>query len=392
MTQATENLQSRCDALAHAVGIPFTDGNRVDILKNGDRIFDGMLSGIRAARRSILFETFIYWSGSIADSFARELADRSREGLEVKVLLDAYGAFHMKKSHLELMRGAGVEVRHFKKLRTHFWSWDKRTHRKLLICDEVVAFAGGVGIGSEWEGDARDASEWRDTHFRFRGPSVAELAEAFWDNWQKTEPKGAGGQLSPVVPIEPPAAIAGSQAVLVVPTAPASQGGAMECLYDGLIALARERLIIATPYFTILERTRDQLLAKAAAGVTVEILLPGDKIDKWVAYLAANECLGPILSAGIVVRRYETSMMHGKVILVDDDLALVGSPNFNLRSLRKDYEVAIVVQDFDFCKTLHKNYLGDIAESRVVTLESVKPAHLIEQAFRKFLMRVRNHL
>lgn len=388
MPDAPETLESRRDVLEKAVGIPFSGKNSVDILKNGDQIFASMLAGITGAQETIFFETFIYWSGRIADQFASSLAERARAGVDVKVLLDAYGTFHMKKEHLVEMRSAGVDVRHFKRLRTHFWTCDKRTHRKLLICDGEVGFAGGVGIGSEWEGDARDASEWRDTHFRFRGPCVAELSEAFWENWEKTDRVKVPRDKSPRSAGERE----GAHEVLVVPTTPAQNEGEMERLFDALIALAEERLVIVTPYFNILEKTREQLLAKAAAGVTIEILLPGDKIDKRIAYLTANESLKPIVEAGITVRRYDTSMMHGKVILVDDDLASIGSPNFNLRSLRKDYEVAVVVQDVAFCKTLFEHYLADVSQSVEVTAASIAPRHLLERCQRSFLMFFRDHI
>src|SRR5213078_2478242 len=143
---------------------------------------------IEHGRHTIDFLTFVYWAGNIGRAFARRLADRAAEGVRVRVLLDAWGARTMERSLIDLMTSHGVQVRWFRPLR-RFWpsGVNHRTHRKVLIVDEAVGFTGGVGIADEWCGDARDASEWRDTHFRVEGAAVDGLRAAFLDNWAETD-------------------------------------------------------------------------------------------------------------------------------------------------------------------------------------------------------------
>lgn len=126
----------------------------------------------------------MYWTGNIAKEFAKALAGRAKEGVEVFVILDSVGASKMPDELIKLMKMSGVQVEFFRPL-THckFWKMDNRTHRKVLICDGEIAFTGGVGIASEWEGDAGNEDEWRDTHFLIKGPAVFGLQAAFLENW-----------------------------------------------------------------------------------------------------------------------------------------------------------------------------------------------------------------
>src|SRR5690606_18633675 len=149
------------------LGPSIVEGNRIEDLQNGREIFPAMLAAIESARRTITFETYIYWSGDIGRRFSEALADRARHGVEVRVLLDWVGCLKMDDALLEEMRRAGVDVRHFRPLRWYnLGRMNNRTHRKLLVVDGRVGFTGGVGIADQWDGDAGDPEHWRDMHFR----------------------------------------------------------------------------------------------------------------------------------------------------------------------------------------------------------------------------------
>lgn len=170
--------------LEQTVGIPFTHNNTVEVLKNGDEIFPAMLTAIDGATQNVDFLTFVYWEGEIADRFAETLAKKAAEGVTVRVLLDAFGALPMEKALLDQMENAGAHVIWFRPLaRWKIWKSDNRTHRKILICDDRIAFTGGVGIAQEWEGNARNPEEWRETHFKIQGPAVRGIKSAFVENW-----------------------------------------------------------------------------------------------------------------------------------------------------------------------------------------------------------------
>lgn len=168
------------------LGPPVISGNRFEMLLNGDHIFPSMLEGIRSARRTITFETFIYWSGEIGEQIAQALADKAREGIAVHVLLDWVGSSKMDKRYLDLLRDAGAEVIQYHKPHwTGLGRMNDRTHRKLLVIDGHVGFTGGVGIAPEWTGHAQNEKHWRDTHFRVEGPVVGHMQAVFMDNWVK---------------------------------------------------------------------------------------------------------------------------------------------------------------------------------------------------------------
>ena len=149
------------------LGPMIVPGNRFEALNNGDEIFPPMLKAIASARRTISFETYIYWSGQVGQDFADALAERARAGVKVHVLIDWVGSSKMEKRYLEAMEAAGVEIRKFHEPRWYNLNkLNNRTHRKLLVVDGATGFTGGVGIASEWTGHAQDPSHWRDSHYK----------------------------------------------------------------------------------------------------------------------------------------------------------------------------------------------------------------------------------
>ncbi|CAN5294737.1 hypothetical protein BH20ACT9_BH20ACT9_05340 [soil metagenome] len=341
-------------ALEALVGVPATDGNAVDVLRNGTRAFPAMLDAVASARESVDLLTYVYWTGDVARRLADALAERARAGVRVRVLLGAVGAHRMDPSLVAAMRAAGAQVDHFRR------PWrprdaNHRTHRKVLVCDATVAFTGGMGIAREWEGDARSPSEWRDTHFRVRGPAVDGLRAAFFENWLE-----AGNMLAEESERFAPQRSAGESAVQVVRSQPAAAGlSDGELVMRALVRVARRRLRISTAYFTpdgpFLRLLRDA----AARGVEVEVLIPGRHADKRMVQLTEHHDFGPLLDAGVHIATYQRTMLHTKIVTVDDVVACVGSANVNSRSLRQDDELCLVVHDADVVGTLDRHFEED---------------------------------
>ena len=166
------------------LGPGFVPGNRVTALYNGDEVFPAMLDAIRSARRTITFESYIYWSSSVGRLFTAALAERARAGVRTHVMIDWAGSQKVDEDDVARLRAAGVEVVLYRPLR--FYQLDRlnhRTHRKLLIVDGRVGFTGGLGVADQWLGHAQDEEHWRDSHFRVEGPVVAQLQAAFMDDW-----------------------------------------------------------------------------------------------------------------------------------------------------------------------------------------------------------------
>ena len=158
------------------LGPAIVGGNRVEDLQNGDEIFPAMLGAIRAAQKTITFETYIYWSGDIGNELAEALAERAKAGVKVAVLLDWVGSIKMDEDLIQTMKDAGAQVQRYRPLHWyHLARMNNRTHRKLLVVDGQVGFTGGVGIAPHWMGNAQDPDHWRDSHYLVRGPVVAQM-------------------------------------------------------------------------------------------------------------------------------------------------------------------------------------------------------------------------
>jgi cardiolipin synthase len=340
------------------LGAPPYEGNAIDVYRNGDEIFPAMLECISSAERTVEFLTFVYWTGDIAREFAHRLAERARAGVDVRVLVDAVGGRTMSSELVALMEDAGVSFRWFRPL-TRMRRVGNRTHRKVLVCDERVAFTGGVGIAEEWCGDARDPSEWRDTHFRVRGPAVAALRAAFATNWFESVDDLDGKRLV----AEHRAEQVGDVVVQVLRSQPTYVRSDIGLVLMRLVALAEERLLITTPYFTPDETFVEMLVAAADRGVEVQVLVPGEHIDKRVVQVAAERHYESLLDAGVALHIYDRTMLHAKSMVIDGVSALVGSANINRRSMDHDDELGLLIHDEDVARTLEGHFADDLEHS-----------------------------
>ena len=349
--------------LEQAVGVPFVDGNQVTVLTNGDEIFPAMLEAIEAARYRIDFATYVYWQGDIANRFAEALANRARAGVRVRVLLDAHGSARMESKLLRLLRQAGALVQQFRPLSLRPWRWDKRTHRKLLICDDSAGFTGGVGIAREWEGDARTPQEWRETHLRLRGPAVVGLRSAFLDNWNEAAP----WQFDPL-PSRPEIAAAGVP-VQVVRSSTSVGWTEAATLIRSLISIAQREVRITTAYFNPDPRLVQLLRGCCERGVRLRLLVPGPYCDSRLSQLAGHWAVEALLRSGAEISEYQRTMLHAKVMTVDGLYACVGSANLNHRSMAKDEECCVVIRDQETAATLDCSFDKDLAHSQAIELD-----------------------
>lgn len=347
------------------LGPPIIGGNRFAVLVNGDEIFPAMLEGIRNARHSITFETFIYWSGAIGEKVAQALSDKARAGVAVHVLLDWVGSSKMDKRYLRMLREAGAEVVQYHKPHwTGLGRMNDRTHRKLLVIDGKMGFTGGVGIAEEWTGHAQDEKHWRDTHFRIEGPAVGHMQAVFMDNWVK-----ATGNVLHGPQYFPQIDAAGDGFAHMFSSSPSGGSDDMQLMYLMAITAATHSIHLASAYFVPDKLTINAIVEAAKRGVKVQIITPGQRIDTHTVREASRACWGDLLAAGVQMYEYQPTMFHCKLMVVDEYLVSVGSTNFDSRSFKLNDEANLNIYDRDFAREQTALFDQDIGHAKRITLE-----------------------
>ena len=343
------------------LGPSVVNGNHVEAFNNGEEIFTAMLEAIRSAEKTINFETYIYWSGDVGEEFAEAFAERARDGVQVNVIVDWVGGLKMDQDLVSLMQDAGVRVELYRPLKWYNISrLNNRTHRKLLIVDGKVGFTGGVGIADVWSGDAEDPEHWRDMHFSVRGPVVSQLQAAFNDNWIKSTGEILHGET-----YFPPQSEAGEMDAQMFISSPVGGGATMHLMYLMAIAAAEQSLDIQASYFVPDELALEAMLAAIERGVKVRILVPGEHMDSETVSIASKKLWGPLLEAGAEVYEYKPTMMHVKMMIVDNFMVSVGSTNFDERSFHLNDEASLNIYDRDFALAMTEVFEADMRRCEI---------------------------
>jgi cardiolipin synthase A/B len=341
-------------------GAPISEGNDVELLINGQRIFPAFLETIRSAQQTLCVLTYVYWRGDIAREVAAAISERARSGVECNVILDALGAARMDRSLVREMEKAGVRVIRFRPPKPYAMRrLGNRTHRRLLIADGRVGMTGGVGIAAEWEGDAEDPDHWRDTHVRVRGPVVRGLQGAFAESWLEAtgEVLAGDGYLPNLDPI------AGGGRMQLVRSSAGVGDTNVEALYYLAIASASRTLDITAAYFVPRPAFIDALGKAVERGVAVRILVPGPHIDKDFVRTAGRAAYDELLESGVRLFEYQPTMLHAKTMIVDGLWSSVGTVNFDNRSFQLHDEVTLCVWGEELASLLGEAFDADLRRS-----------------------------
>lgn len=346
------------NVLEAMLGVPFTDGNLVEVLRNGDEAFPAMLAEIRRCTRSIDLLWFLWGKGAITGEVAAVLAERARAGVRVRVLLDAFGSKGTERALVRDMRGAGCQVGFYHPVNWRVTALNLRTHRRVLVCDETVAFTGGIGIDQAWTGDASTPANWRDNGYRVQGPAVAGIRSAFAMAWVQ----GPDALVTPADEF-PALAAAGRAAVQVL--RPSSMPGLNDAAVAviALLYLADHRVRIATPYSRLPRRLRDLVTETARRGVHVQLLVPGPHVDRRLIHVQGQHEYQRLLDAGVEIWQFQPTMLHTKIMTVDSRFALVGTTNLDARSVALNEQVGLVIDDPETVAVLDGHYDDDVNRS-----------------------------
>jgi len=327
---------------AEALGNPMVGGNSATLLENGDEIFPAMIRDIRAAKKSVNLETYIFKPDRAGREVADALMAAARRGVEVRLLVDAWGSKF--KDLRQEFDDAGVQAKKFRPVNPFaLHKIGRRTHRKILVVDGRIAYTGGLGIDDRWLGDARNKDEWRDTQVRAEGPVAAQMQAIFSEDWTFTTGQILAGDLF-YPKIEPSGTVL-SQAIK------ASRGDSTslsKMLFYIAIESATKKIYIENAYFLPDKQVRRALIDAVGRGVDVQVIVPGRNIDIPMVRQASWSHYGELLQGGIQIWEYEPSMMHNKTMVVDGIYSTVGSINFSSRSMSMNAEESLAFYDRDF--------------------------------------------
>ncbi len=363
-----ESMRGLMNLAAQVSDAVVTTGNNVAIYHDAERAFLNLAIAIDAAQQHVHMEYYIFAADDTGRAMSELLMKKARQGVEVRLLLDAVGCWRLSRRFVRELRSAGVEVEFFlpwgptnRRLQLNC-----RNHRKLTIVDGRTAFTGSKNIADEYLGRKKKLGPWRDTHLLMEGPCVTQLQEVFVEDWHFATKRDL---TSPRY--FPPPAVAGSHVVQIVPSGPDGRADVMHQLLNAAVSDADRSIAVVTPYFVPDRAMMLALTSAAYRGVRVQLLLPS-KSEHWLVLWAGRTFYEDLLEAGVEIYEYDGGMIHSKLVVVDQRWSMVGSANMDIRSFQLNFELTSIIYDAELSRYLQEDFETLIRNSRRVREEDVK--------------------
>lgn len=344
-------------------GLPFTGGNQLKLLIDGDQTFSEIFAALNRARDYVCVNFFIFKQDRIGEKFQKLLIERARAGVRIYFLFDEIGSYKLSSTFLGELEDAGVVCQSFGSNR-HWWSrlqLNFRNHRKILIVDGLEAFLGGINVGDEYLGRSIEFGPWRDTHLHIKGPAVQSLQLVFLEDWFWV--RGEVPRLSWATNSQDE-----NQIAAIIPTGPADPIDSWKMIVMEAANTAREKLWITSPYFVPDDGVINALQLAAMRGVDIRIMLP-DHPDHLLVWLSSFSYYEDVIPFGISIWRYQAGFLHQKAMLIDRRMAAIGTANLDNRSFRLNFEVTAFVSDPFFIEEVQTMLERDFSQCRNVKLE-----------------------
>ncbi|HUF51803.1 MAG TPA: phospholipase D-like domain-containing protein [Longimicrobiales bacterium] len=352
--------------LAALLNVPLRSGGTATLLNDGDDILNDMLQAIAGARRSINFMVYIWEPGRMSDIIFEALIERTRAGVQVRVLLDGLGGRQCPEDDVDRLRDEGGHVTTFRPARMgKLMRFHRRNHRRAIVIDGSIAYTGGVAVADHWLGRARNPDEWRDSMVRVEGCQAENVQSAFAELWAAgTGEVLTGDSFFPSFDDDG----AGSRNLhsISVVSSPSDEEHPLRVFFFMTFLAARERLWITTPYFVPDRHTREVIKRRARAGVDVRVLMPGHHTDAWPIRYASHSYFSELLNAGVRVFEYQPTMLHTKHVVADGRWSVVGSANMDIRSKELNEENVLGILDTTLAAQLEATFLQDLENSREI--------------------------
>ena len=366
------------DSVRRYSSAPLTTGNRVNVLIDGPQTYSAIEAALRAARHNIHIETFIYGPGDVGQRFADLLAQKRKDGLEVRLLYDSLGSRETPREFFDQLRQQNVEVREFRPLSPiktpEVWKLQNRDHRKIIVVDGQIGFTGGINIDSTYDsastskpGPERGLEDgWRDTHIEIQGPAVAQLQTLFVGNWQQA---GEHEDLSAKDKYFPTIKPAGDNLVTIVANDSESNDRSLYGTYVAAFTCATKRLWITHAYFAPNEELLTALIDAAKRGVDVRLIVPSFT-DSRVVLNATQATFTQLLNAGVKIYELKDALLHAKSVVIDSSVTIIGSSNLDMRSFLHNDEVNAIVISRDTAQRMEEVFQRDQQSARAVELKA----------------------
>jgi cardiolipin synthase A/B len=356
-------------SIAALLNVPLRSGGHAELLDNGDAYFPAMREAFDGAQRSINFMAYIWEPGRVSDVMFESLIAACRRGVQVRVLLDAFGGFRCPQDDIERLRKAGGQVAVFRPLSFgKLLRFHKRNHRRAIVVDGRVAFTGGAAVGDKWLGDARNPDEWRDSMVRVAGCLAENLQSAFAELWAFSTGEVLTGDSFFPDDLDRDEGHPHVRSLGII-SSPSNEEHPLRLFFFLSFLAARRRLWIASPYFVPDKHLRQVVKRRALSGVDVRILLPNERTDAKPIRRASHSYFDELLSAGVRIFEYQPTMMHTKSVVVDGSWCVVGSANMDIRSKELNEENVLGILEPEFAAQVEASFLRDL--ERAVEIDRV---------------------
>ena len=355
-------------AVSQLSNSPVSQGGDIKILNNGDEFLPELLTNIKSAQHTIDFSVYVWDKGNMSDQVLAALTERAKAGVQVRVLLDSFGGSSAPTDKFADLQKAGGIVAKFRPPRFgSFARVYKRNHRRAIIIDGQTAFLGGMAVSDHWLGNASNKDQWRDTMFEVHGTMALGVQSAFAQIWA-----GVHGEIlegPTFYPVITPAMVAQEKTPFVnIVSSPANDTQPLPKLFWLSIASAKSKVYMNTPYFLPDAHLRQALIDRAKAGVDVRVLVPNDNNDSKGVYYSSRGYYENLLEAGVKIYEYQPSMIHSKILVIDDTWSVIGSANMDSRSAQLNEEYVMGVQSTKFAQELDSLFQKNLLSSKQIIL------------------------
>lgn len=336
--------------------------NRVFLLPHGGDFFPALFQAVAAATTTICAEFYMVRPDDTGQAFARALQEAASRGLEVSLIYDAIGCFDTPSAYFQQLQAAGVRCLPFNKPAFSKIHWlDIRDHRKMVIIDGTTAFLGGLNVGDEYSGFGESFERWRDVGIRLDGPAAGELQRLFRQTWAQEQ------GIDSSIRVDSPPMPAGDADVIIVNGSPHHTRSVIRNSFRLTMAGAVHNIRIITPYFVPGPRVVRSLLRAVKRGAIVRMILPSIS-DVPLIQMMSRAYLKPLLEAGVEIFERQGTILHAKVMLIDDRWVTLGSANLDFRSFHRNYEINVIIDNHTFGAQMAALFNEELEKSRRLTL------------------------